>query len=138
MSQSNFVRTITNLRMLRSATSELTLEQLEEALKKIETVVSERKDQEKQEQAKAAEEKAKLESIMSVISEKGINTDSLVALLKGEQKKTNTRAPRPAKYEYIDANGDIKSWTGQGRTPSAIQEELDKGKSLDDFLINQG
>ncbi|MBE8570972.1 H-NS family nucleoid-associated regulatory protein, partial [Vibrio sp. OPT46] len=26
-------------------------------------------------------------------------------------------------------------WTGQGRTPSAIQEQLDAGKSLDEFLI---
>jgi DNA-binding protein H-NS len=32
-------------------------------------------------------------------------------------------------------NGKEKTWTGQGRIPSAIQEQLDAGKNLDDFLI---
>jgi DNA-binding protein H-NS len=44
------------------------------------------------------------------------------------------RAPRPAKYKYL-VNGKEKTWTGQGRIPSAIQEQLDAGKNLDDFLI---
>ncbi|UNU29929.1 H-NS histone family protein [Aeromonas hydrophila] len=44
------------------------------------------------------------------------------------------RAPRPAKYKYQE-NGQEKTWTGQGRIPKAIAEQVEQGKSLDDFLI---
>ena len=45
------------------------------------------------------------------------------------------RQPRPAKYKFIDVNGETKTWTGQGRTPKPIAQALAEGKSLDDFLI---
>jgi len=46
------------------------------------------------------------------------------------------RAARPAKYSYVDENGETKTWTGQGRTPAIIKKAMDEqGKSLDDFLI---
>lgn len=45
------------------------------------------------------------------------------------------RAPRPAKYKYVDEDGQEKNWTGQGRTPAVIKAAIDNGKSLDDFLI---
>uniref|UniRef100_UPI003D19472B H-NS family nucleoid-associated regulatory protein n=1 Tax=Aeromonas bestiarum TaxID=105751 RepID=UPI003D19472B len=44
------------------------------------------------------------------------------------------RAPRPAKYKYQE-DGQEKTWTGQGRMPKAIAEQVEQGKSLDDFLI---
>ena len=42
---------------------------------------------------------------------------------------------RPAKYKYVDENGQEKTWTGQGRTPLTIQKALNEGKSLNDFAI---
>ena len=71
------------------------------------------------------------------IAQDGIDVEALISALSGETKTKakSKRAPRPAKYKYIDTNGQEKTWTGQGRTPSAIQEQLDAGKSLDDFLI---
>lgn len=45
------------------------------------------------------------------------------------------REPRPAKYKYIDENGDEKTWTGQGRTPKAIAAALESGKTLEEFEI---
>lgn len=44
------------------------------------------------------------------------------------------RAPRPAKYRYLD-NGVEKTWTGQGRMPSAIAKAVAEGKSVEDFAI---
>ncbi|END4451164.1 H-NS histone family protein, partial [Escherichia coli] len=38
-------------------------------------------------------------------------------------------------YKYTDVNGETKTWTGQGRTPKALAEQLEAGKTLDDFLI---
>ena len=46
------------------------------------------------------------------------------------------RAARPAKYSYVDENGETKTWTGQGRTPAVIKKAMDEqGKTLDDFLL---
>jgi DNA-binding protein H-NS len=35
----------------------------------------------------------------------------------------------------MDANGIEKTWTSQGSAPSAIQEALDAGKTLEEFAI---
>lgn len=45
------------------------------------------------------------------------------------------REPRPAKYQYSDAEGNVQTWTGQGRQPVPIREAIAQGKTLNDFLI---
>ncbi|MEF1340344.1 H-NS family nucleoid-associated regulatory protein, partial [Vibrio rotiferianus] len=130
-------KTLLNIRSLRAFSRELTLEQLEEALDKLTIVVQERKEAEEADRAAQAEQEAKLAAIAEQIAQDGIDVNALISALSGETKtKTKSkRAPRPAKYKYVDTTGEEKTWTGQGRTPSAIQEQLDAGKSLDDFLI---
>ena len=54
--------------------------------------------------------------------------------LKQKRKPYQKREPR---YQYEDENGVMKTWTGQGRTPSPIAKALELGKTLDDFLINR-
>ncbi|WP_274887614.1 H-NS family nucleoid-associated regulatory protein [Vibrio harveyi] len=131
---SELTKTLLNIRSLRAFSRELTLEQLEEALDKLTIVVQERQEADR---AAQAEQEAKLAAIAEQIAQDGIDVEALISALAGETKtKAKTkRAPRPAKYKYTDVSGEEKTWTGQGRTPSAIQEQLDAGKSLDDFLI---
>ncbi|WP_070963038.1 H-NS family nucleoid-associated regulatory protein [Vibrio sonorensis] len=134
---SELTKVLLNIRSLRVLARDLSTEQLEEALDKLTTVVQERKEAEEAELAAAAEQEAKLAAIAEQISKDGIDVDALITALAGEGKAKGKakRAPRPAKYKYVDNSGDEKTWTGQGRTPSAIQAQLDAGKSLDDFLI---
>lgn len=133
---SELTKTLLNIRSLRAYSRELTLEQLEEALDKLTTVAIERRETEEEEQAQKAAQEAKMASIAQQINADGIDVDALIEALSNNKKPQKTpRPPRPAKYKYTDANGEEKTWTGQGRTPAAIQEELDAGKSLDDFLI---
>lgn len=134
---SELTKTLLNIRSLRAFARELTMEQLEEALDKLNTVVEERREAFEEEQAALAEREAKLSEYAQMIAKDGIDVEDLIEALSGESKtKTRKkRAPRPPKYKYIDTNGEEKTWTGQGRTPSAIQAELDNGKSLEDFLI---
>ena len=134
---SELTKTLLNIRSLRAFSRELTLEQLEEALEKLSLVVSERKETEEVELAERAEQGAKLAAIAEQIAKEGIDVAALISALAGETKTKSKakRAPRPAKYKYVDTNGDEKTWTGQGRTPSAIQDILDSGKSLEEFLI---
>lgn len=130
-------KTLLNIRSLRAFSRELTLEQLEEALEKLTIVVQERQESEAEEREAREEREAKLAEYAQMIAKDGIDVEDLIAALSGESKSTTKkkRAPRPAKYKYVDGNGDEKTWTGQGRTPSAIQDQLDAGKSLEDFAI---
>lgn len=134
---SELTKTLLNIRSLRAYSRELTLEQLEEALDKLSTVVAERQEAEAEERAAKAEQEARLAAIAEQIAKDGIDVDALISALSGETKSKgkSKRAPRPAKYKYVDVNGEEKTWTGQGRTPSAIQAQLDAGKSLEDFEI---
>ncbi|WP_099607422.1 H-NS family nucleoid-associated regulatory protein [Vibrio coralliilyticus] len=134
---SELTKTLLNIRSLRAFARELTLEQLEEALDKLSTVVAERKEAEEAEREAQAAQEAKLADIAEQIKQLGLDKDMVISALAGEAagKQKSKRAPRPAKYKYLDNTGEEKTWTGQGRTPSAIQEQLDAGKSLDDFLI---
>ena len=75
-----------------------------------------------------------------LLEKEGISRQELAEILgldvsekvSGVSKK---RSSRPAKYQYVDENGVTKTWTGQGRTPKAIQAQLDQGKPLSSFEI---
>ena len=130
----DFLRTFLNTRSLRAATRELTLEQLNDGFEKLKAIVEERNEAEAAE-AQAKEERArKIEEYKQMLQAEGIDISDLVSAVE-PAKATSKRAPRPAKYKYTDVDGSEKTWTGQGRTPAAIQKFLNEGKSLDDFLI---
>jgi len=83
------------------------------------------------------EEKERQERIAKykdLLKQEGITVDELAEILDAEVPRKKREA-RPAKYQYVDENGVTKTWTGQGRTPKAIQTKLDKGQSLSDFEI---
>lgn len=135
---SELTKTLLNIRSLRAYARDLTLEQLEEALDKLSTVVQERQEAEAEEQKARAEQEEKLAAIAEQIASDGIDVDALISALSTEtkgKKAKGKRAPRPPKYKYIDNAGVERTWTGQGRTPSTIQEALDAGKSLEEFAI---
>ena len=137
---SEVLKVLSNIRSLRLATRDFSVEQLEHLLEKIETLVSEKKV----ELAKAQEEEnARQERIAKykeLLEKEGISRQELAEILgldvsekvSGVSKK---RSARPAKYQYVDENGVTKTWTGQGRTPKAIQAQLDQGKPLSSFEI---
>ena len=137
---SEVLKVLSNIRSLRLATRDFSVEQLENLLEKIEMLVSEKKV----ELAKAQEEEnARQERIAKykeLLEKEGISRQELAEILgldvsekvSGVSKKRSTR---PAKYQYVDENGVTKTWTGQGRTPKAIQAQLDQGKPLSSFEI---
>ena len=130
---SDVFKTLLNLRSLRVTAREMALEDLQEGLQKLQTVVAEREEAEAEERAKNKEREDKLQFYREMLADEGIKPEELVAMLAGTPKPK--RAPRPAKYKFTDENGEEKTWTGQGRTPSGLKRLLDDGKSLEDFLI---
>ncbi|EEQ05607.1 DNA-binding protein H-NS [Yersinia bercovieri ATCC 43970] len=106
-------------------------------LEKLEVVVNERREEDSQVQAEIEERERKLSQYREMLIADGIDPNELLQTMSATKATTKAkRAARPAKYKYVDENGETKTWTGQGRTPAVIKKAIEEeGKSLDDFLL---
>lgn len=135
-SMSDLLKMLTNVRSLRVLARETSLEQLEIALEKFSLVVEEKREAEAKAEREIAERQARIAKLKESLIQEGITAQELAILLGQEsQSQRKKREPRPAKYKYIDENGEERTWTDQGRTPKVIQKALDAGKSLSSFEI---
>ncbi|MCL7802709.1 H-NS histone family protein [Pasteurella multocida] len=133
---SDLLKMLTNVRSLRVLARETSLEQLEIALEKFSLAVEEKREAEAKAEREIAERQARIAKLKESLIQEGITAQELAILLGQEsQSQRKKREPRPAKYKYIDENGEERIWTGQGRTPKVIQKALDAGKSLSSFEI---
>lgn len=133
-----FTRVLKNLRTLRNFTRELTIPQLESAVEKLQEIIKEKHETAEQHQREIQERKDRIKKYKELLKQDGITAADLAEILgdaKQSKKVKQKRPSRPAKYQYKDENGQVKTWTGQGRTPKAIQVQLDAGKPLDSFKI---
>jgi DNA-binding protein H-NS len=80
------------------------------------------------EAARRAEIAAVVAEIQARMKEYGITLDDL----KGGAKKSKAKTAVAAKYRN-SATGE--SWSGRGRAPRWLAEELAKGRSKDEFLL---
>ena len=80
------------------------------------------------EAARRAEIASVVADIQARMKEYGISLNDL----KGGQRRPKARAAVAAKYRN-PATGE--SWSGRGRAPKWLAEELAKGRSKDAFLI---
>lgn len=123
---------LNNIRTLRAHARELPIDALEEMLEKVKTVVEERRSEEVQARTHKQEYDKKLQQYREMLIADGIDPNELMLPTAKSPRK---RAPRPAKYEYME-NGEQRTWTGQGRTPAAIKRAVElEGKLLESFLI---
>lgn len=134
---SEALKILNNIRTLRAQARECNLETLEEMLEKLEVVVNERREEESQVQAEMQERTRKLQQYRDMLLADGIDPNELLNSAGASKSVSKARrATRPAKYKYIDENGESKTWTGQGRTPAVIKKAVEEeGKKLEDFLL---
>lgn len=133
---SDLSKLLTSVRSLRAAAKELTLEELESTLEKLQSIVNEQRQMLEENQRKEQERLDRIAKYKELLAQDGLTladlADNPTATIKRPRKKMESRK---AKYQYIDKNGQVKTWTGQGRTPLALQAELNAGKTLADFAI---
>ena len=132
---SSMLKNLNNIRSLRAMAREFSVDVLEDMLEKFRVVTKERRDEEEQLQRQRAEQQAKINALLAQMQADGISPEELLSITPATARSVKKRQPRPAKYRFIDLNGETKTWTGQGRTPKPIALALATGKSLDDFLI---
>lgn len=130
---SSFQKTFLNARSLNAATRELSVEQLEETAAKLETIIADRKEAEKEANAAAEERIAKMQEYKEMLLEDGIDLSEFAEHFAGGKTRQKKDA-LPPKYKYMDG-GEEKTWSGYGRTPAVIKAAVAEGKSKDDFLI---
>lgn len=132
-----FLKTLLNIRSLRAALRDLSFEQLEEVKNKFDQVHAELFAATEKERATQAEHQRKLVEFSEMLKVAGIDPRDLVnsaAPTTSSGKGKSKRVPRPAKYKYLE-DGQEKTWTGQGRMPKAIAEQIAQGKRLEQFEI---
>ncbi|OPW94723.1 DNA-binding protein StpA [Citrobacter sp. A316] len=132
---SSMLKNLNNIRSLRAMAREFSVDVLEDMLEKFRVVTKERREEEEQLQRQRAEQQAKINALLAQMQADGISPEELLSITPATARSVKKRQPRPAKYRFIDINGETKTWTGQGRTPKPIAQALAAGKSLDDFLI---
>ncbi|RUO77284.1 H-NS family nucleoid-associated regulatory protein [Idiomarina seosinensis] len=135
---SDFINIITHERRLNAALKELDVSALKDIQDKLTNIISKREQQEAELERERQQKREKIAELKKTMQEAGIDiSDILEEELGGEKlNKTKTkRAPKPAKYAFIDEHGERKTWTGQGRMPKGLQKALDNGRPLEEFLI---
>ncbi|CUR53472.1 DNA-binding protein H-NS [Serratia symbiotica] len=135
---SEALKILNNIRTLRAQAREYSLGMLEEMLEKLEIVVNERRKEDTQAKAEIEERTLKLQQYRDMLIADGIDPNELIqTMVEIKSINKSKRAIRPAKYKYKNEHGELKTWTGQGRTPAIIKEAIEEqGKFLDDFLLS--
>lgn len=124
------------LRILNNAQArEATLETLEEMLEKLTLIAEEHSEDETSAQKEQAKHQAKFAAIRAKLLEDGIDPYELLGSASATKSAKSKREHRPAKYKYVDENGNEKLWAGQGRAPKAIAAAIKSGKKLEEFEI---
>ncbi len=134
----NILKSISNIRTLRSLAREHSLSEMESLLEKLTKVIEEKRIEIKEKEDAYQKYLDNLNKYKKMMQQDGLTPEDIAEFLKTSPQKPKKRkpiAPRPAKYAYTDENGHSKTWTGQGRTPKIIQQALDKGVKLSDFEI---
>ena len=126
-------KVLTHARRLNSATKELSVSELEGIKDKLEKIIEQRIVAEEKARKKDAAKIEKIERYKKILAEDGINPEDLIT--EGIEKPVKKRAPRPPKYAITTDDGKEITWTGQGRMPNAFKAKVDKGVSIDTFLI---
>lgn len=130
-----FLKVLLNIRSLRAAMRDLPFEQLEEIKEKMDSVIAERLAATAAEHEKRLEREKKLAEFRELLAQEGISPHDLVGSSVAAAPSTKSqRAPRPPKYQY-EHQGQVKTWTGQGRMPAPIASAVNAGQALEDFLI---
>jgi len=95
------IKTLNNIRTLRAQARETELATLEEMLEKLTSIVEDRRQEETITKQQNAERQSKIEALRAQLLEDGIDPSELLGNVKSSRTAA-VRAPRPAKYKYME------------------------------------
>ncbi|WP_415776369.1 H-NS family nucleoid-associated regulatory protein [Shewanella oncorhynchi] len=128
---SEFLEILTHARRLKASVKELSVAELKDVYEKLGKIVAEREEDANAEAEANAERITKIAELQKMIESAGLSLDDLAGVTS---KVKSTRTPRPAKYSIV-AEGETVTWTGQGRMPTVFKQQIENGRSIEDFLL---
>ncbi|WP_226692986.1 H-NS family nucleoid-associated regulatory protein, partial [Rodentibacter sp. JRC1] len=75
-------------------------------------------------------------ALIKELEEKGWRPEDLLNPVTQKAKARHTRKAKN-KYVYVTEIGETQYWTGRGRMPATLKAQVESGKSLDSFLIQE-
>ena len=133
----NIIKKLSNKRQANVFFKDTELTQLTRIIETLQSV-KEEKELNAQIEAEAEEkERQELELIRTQILEKGLNFDKLASLMKPSKKPRKVKKTSTEKTKPCYVFDDKKHWNGEGEVPQDLQNLLDEGYELADFLQSE-
>ncbi|WP_299139102.1 H-NS family nucleoid-associated regulatory protein [uncultured Vibrio sp.] len=130
----DIIKKLSNKRQANVFFKDIELTQLTRIIETLQSV-KEEKELNAQIEAEAEEkERQELELIRTQILEKGLNFDKLASLMKPSKKPRKVKNSPTKKTKPCYVFDDNKRWNGEGEVPQELQNLLDEGYELADFL----
>ena len=123
---------LANPRRRDSILRRLDLEQLKQLTVACQNIQQERIEEENQRLRQLEERRKKALEAFDLLQADGLEPEDLIAVRERLSVKGPGKVPR---YMYKDEFEQERTWTGQGRTPKPIQDAINQGSKLEDFLI---
>ena len=118
---SDFINTLVRKNSLRKQCQAISSDDIEKVIADLNDILEERKIEES---LYAEQQKAKIEAVERIrqtMLEAGIALDDLAGVVATPSRK---RKEVKAKYQITDAQGNVQTWTGRGRTPSVFAQYM--------------
>ena len=133
----DFIEILTSFKLLKNAVASLDSSQLADVINRLQKIYDEKKIVEELDARKRQEREEALKAIRSIMAENRLTAEDLSLLAEDTAgEKTVRKRVVPPKYKFTDENGTVMTWTGQGRTPLAFRQCIEReGKSMEHYLI---
>lgn len=120
---------LTSERTLKKFLRESDFAFLEKLGARISAALDEKRAEHIREENERIKREEKRTELLALIESEGFSAAELAG-----NSAAPSSAKRKPKYQYVE-RGIRKTWSGVGRVPVVIQQELDAGKTLESFLI---
>lgn len=131
-----FIEILLHERRLKTYTSELSLEELSEAIQKLTRVFEQRQKEASEKELAAQRKRQHIEEIQRFIKDNGLDPADVVSELGGGTAHgSRSSKSAQAKYACTDEYGNVVTWSGKGRRPKAFNDKIEAGAKIEDFKL---
>ncbi|WP_158782799.1 H-NS family nucleoid-associated regulatory protein [Pantoea sp. BAV 3049] len=127
-------RVLGNIRSARVFARDCDFELLTDIHDKLGVVIEERRADAEREAEERRARDIKRQELLELINTEGFSIQELLGDAPAGATKKKSGGTVAPKYQYVE-NGVQQTWSGRGRKPKPIQEALDAGRKLEEFLI---
>jgi len=117
---SEFIKTLLRKNSLRKQCQDLSGSEIEKVIADLGDILEERKAEEAAQQAEQQAKLAAIDAIRETMRSAGVDLSDLMGMVESAPKKQAVKA----KYQITDAEGEVHTWSGRGRTPTVFADYM--------------